>query len=39
MENSIFMTIQGSTQGAITEGAFTPESVGNMYQNGHEDET
>ena len=38
MESSIFMTVQGSTQGLISEGAFTPESVGNTYQNGHEDE-
>ncbi len=38
MDNSIFMTIKGSTQGLISEGAFTPESVGNIYQNGHEDE-
>lgn len=39
MENSVFMTIKGSTQGLITEGAFTPESVGNIYQNGHENES
>ncbi|PHR59058.1 MAG: type VI secretion system tube protein Hcp [Arcobacter sp.] len=38
MENLVFMTINGSTQGLITEGAFTPDSVGNIYQNGHEDE-
>ncbi len=38
MNNSIFMTVKGSTQGLISEGAFTPESVGNIYQNGHEDE-
>ena len=38
MKNSLFMTIKGSTQGLITEGAFTPESVGNVYQNGHENE-
>ncbi len=38
MENSVFMTIKGSTQGLISEGAFTPDSVGNIYQNGHEDE-
>lgn len=38
MENSVFMSIKGSTQGLITEGAFTPDSVGNIYQNGHEDE-
>ncbi|WP_324171607.1 Hcp family type VI secretion system effector [Sulfurimonas sp.] len=38
MQNSMFMTIIGSTQGLISEGAFTPDSVGNIYQNGHEDE-
>ena len=38
MKNSIFMTIKGSTQGFISESAFTPESVGNIYQNGHENE-
>lgn len=38
MDNSVFMTIKGATQGFITEGAFTPDSVGNIYQNGHEDE-
>ena len=38
MSNPIFMTIEGKTQGLISEGAFTPESVGNLYQEGHEDE-
>jgi type VI secretion system secreted protein Hcp len=38
MNNPIFISIEGSTQGLITEGAFTPESVGNSYQEGHEDE-
>jgi len=37
MANAMFMTIEGSTQGLITEGAFTAESVGNRYQEGHED--
>jgi type VI secretion system secreted protein Hcp len=32
------MTIEGVTQGPITQGAFTAESVGNIYQEGHEDE-
>ncbi|PHR72662.1 MAG: type VI secretion system tube protein Hcp [Arcobacter sp.] len=36
--STTYMSIKGSTQGLITEGAFTPESVGNRYQNGHEDE-
>lgn len=39
MNNPIFISIEGSTQGLITEGAFTPESVGNSYQEGHENET
>lgn len=37
MANAMFMIIEGSAQGLITEGAFTPESVGNKYQDGHED--
>jgi len=32
------MTIEGATQGPITSGAFTEESVGNIFQEGHEDE-
>ena len=39
MNNPVFVSIKGSTQGLITEGAFTPESVGNTYQEGHENET
>lgn len=39
MDNPVYMSIEGTTQGKITEGATTPESVGNIYQNGHEDET
>ena len=39
MNNPIFISIEGSTQGLITEGAFTAESVGNSYQEGHENET
>ncbi|RXJ67319.1 type VI secretion system tube protein Hcp [Halarcobacter ebronensis] len=38
MNNPIFITIKGSTQGLITQGTFTPESIGNSYQKGHEDE-
>lgn len=38
MNIAAFMHIEGSTQGVITEGAFTPESVGNKYQDGHENE-
>jgi type VI secretion system secreted protein Hcp len=32
------MTIEGRTQGNITQGAFTEDSVGNIWQEGHEDE-
>jgi len=32
------MTVEGATQGNITEGAFTEDSVGNIWQEGHEDE-
>jgi len=39
MNNPIFIKIEGSTQGLITKGAFTPESIGNSYQKGHEDES
>jgi type VI secretion system secreted protein Hcp len=37
--NPIFVSIEGSSQGLITEGAFTPDSVGNIYQEGHENES
>ncbi|SFV57327.1 secreted protein Hcp [hydrothermal vent metagenome] len=38
MDNPVYMSVTGSTQGKITESATTPDSVGNIYQNGHEDE-
>ncbi len=38
MPTPCYMTITGSSQGAITEGAFTKESVGNIFVEGHEDE-
>ncbi len=38
MPTPCFMTIEGSNQGPITQGAFTEDSVGNTYQEGHEDE-
>jgi len=38
MNNPIFLSAEGSTQGAITEGAFSKESVGNSYQDGHDNE-
>ncbi|MEJ2038977.1 MAG: Hcp family type VI secretion system effector, partial [Desulfosarcinaceae bacterium] len=33
-----YLELEGVTQGAITEGAFTEDSVGNIYQEGHENE-
>ena len=38
MNNPIFMSIEGSTQGAITEGAYSKDSIGNSFQDGHEGE-
>ncbi|MCF6201190.1 MAG: Hcp family type VI secretion system effector [Hydrogenimonas sp.] len=39
MNNPIFMSVYGSRQGLITEGAYSKESVGNSYQAGHEKES
>jgi type VI secretion system secreted protein Hcp len=33
-----YMSIEGTKQGLITAGAFTADSVGNTYQEGHEDQ-
>jgi len=38
MPTPCYVSIQGQTQGNITAGAFTPDSVGNIYVEGHEDE-
>ncbi len=38
MPTPAFIAIEGSTQGNITAGAFTEDSVGNVYIEGHEDE-
>ena len=38
MPTPAFMSIEGTTQGKITAGAFTEASVGNIYVEGHEDE-
>ena len=38
MPTPAYMTIEGRTQGNITQGAFTEDSVGNIWQEGHEDE-
>lgn len=38
MPTPAFMSIEGASQGKITAGAFTEDSVGNIYVEGHEDE-
>lgn len=38
MPTPAYLTIEGETQGPITSGSFTADSVGNTYQEGHEDE-
>ena len=38
MPTPAFISIEGATQGIITQGAFTEDSVGNIYIEGHEDE-
>ena len=38
MPTPCYLSIQGKTQGNITAGAFTADSVGNGYVEGHEDE-
>ena len=38
MPTPAYMSVEGATQGNITGGAFTGDSVGNIWQEGHEDE-
>jgi len=38
MPTPAFITIEGATQGPITQGASTEESIGNIWQEGHENE-
>ena len=38
MPTPAYMSVEGTTQGPITQGAFTEASVGNIWQEGHEDE-
>jgi len=38
MANIIYGTIQGDKQGLISAGCSTPDSIGNKYQKGHEDQ-
>ncbi len=38
MPTPCYISIEGQTQGNLTAGAFTADSVGNTYVEGHEDE-
>jgi type VI secretion system secreted protein Hcp len=38
MPTPAYLTVEGARQGKITQGTFTQESVGNIYQEGHENE-
>jgi len=38
MPTPCYLSIEGATQGPISQGAFTAESVGNIFVEGHEDE-
>ena len=38
MPTPCYISIEGKTQGNITAGAFTSDSVGNIFVQGHEDE-
>lgn len=38
MPTPAFISIKGKTQGHITKGAFTPDSVGNIFQENHENQ-
>ncbi len=38
MPTPAYLSIEGARQGNITQGTFTQESVGNVYQEGHENE-
>ncbi|KJG11927.1 major exported protein [Photobacterium iliopiscarium] len=38
MPTPCYISIQGRTQGNITAGSFTADSVGNIYVEGHEDQ-
>ena len=38
MPTPAYISIHGKDQGHITKGAFTADSVGNVFVEGHEDE-
>lgn len=39
MANDIFLTLKGAKQGLITAGCSTKDSIGNLYQSGHTDQS
>ncbi|PHM50452.1 Hcp family type VI secretion system effector [Xenorhabdus miraniensis] len=38
MSYMIYLSLNGKKQGLISAGCSTPDSIGNRYQNGHEDQ-
>lgn len=38
MPTPAYLSVEGTKQGLITSGTFTQDSVGNIYQEGHEDQ-
>ncbi|HAT3810128.1 TPA: Hcp family type VI secretion system effector [Morganella morganii] len=38
MANRIYLQLEGNKQGLISKGCSSPESIGNKYQRGHEDQ-
>ena len=38
MANRIYLRLEGNKQGLISKGCSSPESIGNKYQSGHEDQ-
>lgn len=38
MANRIYLRLEGNKQGLISKGCSSPESIGNKYQRGHEDQ-
>ena len=38
MPTPAYLSIEGTKQGLITAGTFTEDSVGNIFQEGHEDQ-
>nr|WP_278463213.1 type VI secretion system tube protein TssD [Stutzerimonas kunmingensis] len=38
MPTPAYLSLEGTKQGLITAGTFTEDSVGNIFQEGHEDQ-